>query len=107
MDYMRPQMSQEHNPNCDVYSGDNDRRQTPPQCYYSEESARKAVKETFAILGVDINDPRQVEEFRKSLRFSDELRTLADKGKLVVVSALVAALVGALWIGLKTKFIGG
>jgi hypothetical protein len=85
------------------FTGENDRRQMTPHCYYSEESARKAVKETFAILGVDVNDPSQVEEFRKSLRFSDELRTLADKGKIAIVVALVGTLAAALWIGLKTK----
>ena len=95
-------MSQDEQDFCE-YTGDHDRRTAPPQCYYSEQAATKAVKETFAILGVDINDPRQVEEFRKSLRFSDELRTLADKGKLVVVTALVGAILGALWIGVKTK----
>jgi len=87
------------------YTGENDRRQLVPRCYYSEESAKRAVKETFAILGVDINDPRQVEDFRKSLRFGDELRTLADKSKIVVVTVLVGALLGALWIGIKSKLV--
>lgn len=85
------------------YSGENDRRAPAPMCQYSDQAARRAVKDTFAILGVDINDPKQVEEFRKSLRFSDELRALADKGKLVVVTALIGTIMAALWVGLKTK----
>lgn len=91
---------------CCEFTNEADRRKTPVPCYYSEEAARKAVKETFAILGVDINDPKQVEEFRKSLRFSDELRSLADKSKIVVVTAIAGALVAALWIGLKVKITG-
>ena len=37
-----------------------------PQC---QNIADKSVKKVFAILGVDIDDPQQVEEFREDLRF--------------------------------------
>lgn len=54
-----------------------------------------AVKKVFAILGVDIDQPQQVEEFRKSLRWSDDMRRKADKGVMVVITIVLAALAGA------------
>jgi len=70
-------------------------------CDYAEQAAEQAVKKTFAILGVDIDKPEQVEEFRQSLRFGDKLRKAADKSFIVFLSALVAALVAACWQGIK------
>lgn len=81
-----------------------DRRKT---CYHAEQAAEKAsekaVKKTFAILGVDIDNPREVEEFRISLRFGDQLRRAYDKGRLAFVAAFAVALCAALWVGIKTK----
>ena len=47
------------------------------RCDLADQAAKDAVKQVFAILGVDINNPKDVEEFRMSLRFSDELRIAA------------------------------
>ena len=48
------------------------------KCSFAEESAErsaeKAVKHTFAILGVDIDDPEQVQEFQNNLQFSAGIR---------------------------------
>ena len=77
-----------------------DRRQ---ECPLAHDVAKQAVRETFAILGVDVNSPREVEEFRKSLRFGDVLRKAADKGMVALVLALIGGLVAALWAGIKLK----
>ena len=44
-----------------------------------QEAADRAVKKVFAILGVDVDKPESVEEFREDLRFGRKLRKLADK----------------------------
>lgn len=75
-------------------------------CPEAEDIARRAVKDVFAILGVDIDKPESVEEFRKDLRFSQGLRKSADRGLAVAVGAVVLALVGALFAGMILK-IGG
>lgn len=81
----------------------------PPRedgCRYAESAADSAVKKMFAIIGVDVDDPSQVEEFRKDLRFGQSLRHLADKGMLAIVGALFVALGMAAWAGIK-KSLGG
>ena len=76
-------------------------------CSFASESAKQAVKETFAILGVDINNPAEVEEFRKSLRFGDTLRKATDRG-LFALAVLIASMgAAALWTGVVAKIKSG
>ena len=70
----------------------------------SEESADKAVKKVFAILGVDINKPESVEEFREDLRFGRKLRKLADHGVFVLVALLFTGFAWAALDGVISKF---
>ena len=70
----------------------------------SEESADKAVKKVFAILGVDINKPESVEEFREDLRFGKKLRKLADHGVFVLVALLFTGFAWAALDGMISKF---
>lgn len=70
----------------------------------SEESADKAVKKVFAILGVDINKPESVEEFREDLRFGKKLRKLADHGVFVLVALLFTGLAWAALDGVISRF---
>lgn len=79
----------------------------PERCIAADAAADAAVRKTFAILGVDIDDPQQVKRFQDSLRFSEKLNIMADKSVTVFVLALVAAGVGAFLLGLKQKLIGG
>ena len=69
----------------------------------SEESDDKAVKKVFAILGVDINKPESVEEFREDLRFGKKLRKLADHGVFVLVALLFTGLAWASFEGIITR----
>ena len=65
----------------------------------TEDAADKAVAKTFAILGVDINNPSDVEDFRKDLRFSCDLRKAMDKGKMAFIGAIAVAFAAMLWAG--------
>jgi len=71
-----------------------------PEC---SEIADRAVKKTFAILGVDIDKPESVEEFRQDLRFGARLRKIADHGTLAFFAAVAVAIVAALWIGITSS----
>lgn len=71
-----------------------------------EESADKAVKKTFAILGVDINDPAEVEEFRQDLRFSSRMRAAMDKGFMAFTAAVAVAMAAAMWAAIVGKVEG-
>ncbi len=76
------------------------------ECPHAEESARKAVKMVFAILGVDVDSPKEVEEFRENLRFGASMRRAADKGWLAFVGFIAVGIGSAVWVGM-THFISG
>lgn len=83
---------------------------TPAQrasCPHAEESAKLAVKEVFAILGVNVDIPKEVEEFRSDLRFGATLRRAADRGLLAVTAAIATAALAALWAGIVSKISSG
>ena len=73
---------------------------------FAEHAADKAVRKTFAILGVDVEDPRALEEFREDLRFGKRMRRAADKGFMTAVSVFTGALLVALWIGIILQMKG-
>ena len=75
-------------------------------CPHASASAEMAVKKVFAILGVDIDVPKEVEEFRENLRFGATMRRAVDKGILTVIGALVTAMLAALWAGIVSKIAG-
>lgn len=74
-------------------------------CRWADEAAERAVKKTFAILGVDIGNPESVETFREDLRFGKTLRKYTNKGIGAFVVALVCFLFAALMLGLREKLI--
>ena len=73
----------------------------------SRDAAAKAVRDVFAILGVDIDDPASVEDFREDLRFGRKLRKRADYGVLAVIGCVAVALAAALWQGIIVRIRGG
>ncbi|MBU0967317.1 MAG: hypothetical protein KKA54_13160 [Proteobacteria bacterium] len=87
---------------CQKYDGPDCRQ----KCDYAEAAAKEAVRQTFAILGVDVDNPKEVEQFRMSLRFSDGLRKFTDKGIFAIPIVLVAMMLAAFIAGLKLK-LGG
>jgi hypothetical protein len=74
-----------------------------PACPHADEAAERAVKKVFAILGVDVEKPESVEEFREDLRFGKKLRRGADHGFLVMTAVIVTAVLAALWAGITSK----
>lgn len=76
---------------------------TNQQC---QQIADQSVKKVFAILGVDIDDPQQVEEFREDLRFGKRLRKYSDYGTMAVVAAVFVAIAAAVWAGILSKVSG-
>ena len=72
--------------------------------FHVERSAELAVKKVFAILGVDIDKPKEVEEFRENLRFGATLRRAADRGFLAMVVIIAGAVVAMAWAGIVSEF---
>lgn len=75
-----------------------------PQC---QEAADRAVKKVFAILGVDIDKPESVEEFRQDLRFGKKMRRAADHGFMAFVGVVAVAIASAIWFGIQDRLGGG
>lgn len=59
--------------------------------------AKAAVKEVFYMLGVDVDDPKQVEAFRRDIRFSGDLRRSAAKGFGAFIAVLVTGAAAYIW----------
>ena len=81
----------------------------PPQedtCKYAEAASQAAVKHVFAIIGVDIDDPKQVKEFQKDLMFGQSMRKAADRGQLALAVVVAGAIGAALWAGIIEKIKG-
>jgi len=77
-----------------------------PECHHAAEAAEIAVKKVFAILGVDVDKPEDVEEFREDLRFGKKLRKGADHGFLAFIAILTASISAALWAGITGNLKG-
>lgn len=73
----------------------------------SSAAADSAVKKVFSILGVDVDRPESVEEFRADLRFGRKLRRIADHGTLAFLGVVAAALAAAVWAGIVSNINGG
>lgn len=76
-------------------------------CPQASEVADKAVAKVFAILGVDIHNPKDVEEFREDLRFGAKMRKIADHGLLALFGVIAAGLAAAVWAGIVNNITKG
>lgn len=72
----------------------------------AQQVADEAVKKVFAILGVNVDEPKEVEEFRQNLRFGAALRRAADRGVFAIVGVIAIGMVAALWSGAITNIRG-
>ena len=77
----------------------------PEYCPHVKEAADEAVKKVFAILGVDVDVPKEVEQFREDLRFGASMRRAADKGMLAIIGAIAVAGLAALWAGIVSTIV--
>ena len=79
----------------------------PEYCPHIKEAADEAVKKVFAILGVDVDVPKEVEQFRENLRFGANMRRAADKGMLAIIGAIAVGAMTALWAGVVSSMMKG
>lgn len=61
-----------------------------------ERATKQAVAGVFAQIGVDVNNPAQLQTFRDDLRFSAYARESAKKGFYGLITAVGSTLVGAI-----------
>lgn len=73
------------------------------RCTFAEAAAEKAVKNTFAIMGVDVDSPKEVESFRKGLRWGENMHRFTSKGAMATAVILAGMLVTAFVTGVGVK----
>ncbi len=86
-------------PPCPTPALRRERRRYPDGCHLAEDASRDAadaaVRKTFAILGVDIDDPESVAALQADLRFGRAMREAAgDLGQDIRRTATRAVLAG-------------
>lgn len=79
----------------------------PEYCPHVKEAADEAVKKVFSILGVDVDVPKEVEQFRENLRFGANMRRAADKGMLAIIGAIAVGAIVTLWAGVVSSVMKG
>lgn len=57
-----------------------------------DRAVERSTRKVFAILGVDLDEPDDVEAFRKDLRFAQRIRELSEKGLTAVIVAALSAI---------------
>jgi len=73
----------------------------------AHKAAQEAVREVFFHLGVNVEDPVQVEDFRKDLRFGGQIRKAAEKGFIVALTTGLLVVAAAAWFTIVNKINGG
>lgn len=76
-------------------------------CNQANAAAEIAVRKVFAILGVNVDVPKDVQEFQENLRFGATLKRAADRGMIALIIAIAGGLAAALWTGIVMKVTGG
>ena len=61
-------------------------------CPYTHEIADLAVKKAFGIIGVDIDKPKEVEDFRNIIRFSALAQKLVFQATIIMMGTLITTL---------------
>ena len=64
-------------------------------------AAQKAVKQAFSHLGVDVDNPIDLQRFRDDLRFGGVFRTAASRSFLALVAALFGGIGFSIWMAFK------
>lgn len=73
-------------------------------CPHAEDAANNAVRKVFAILGVNIDVPKEVADFQQNLQFGATLRKATDHGLLAVTAVIATAICAAIWVGITQGF---
>ena len=66
--------------------------------------AHFAVKLAFSYMGVNVDDPKDLETLRKNLRFNDTVRHGIVKGFLALMAAIFGGIGLSIWLAFKDRF---
>lgn len=73
----------------------------------AERGAERAIRNVFRLLGVDIDDQRQVNEFRSDLVYIRKIRKVSDQASALAIRGFLSAVVLGTLIAMKDGLIRG
>lgn len=65
-------------------------------CPQAIAAAEHAVKQVFAIIGVNVTDPEKVEAFREELRFGRRVKKISDRTVMAAIASIVTIATAAI-----------
>ena len=69
----------------------------------AERAVDMAVHRAFAHLGVDVDDPKDLQRFRDDLRFGGVFRSAAMKGFFAILAAVCGGIGLSVWLAFKAR----
>lgn len=85
---------------------DHESRQIATEAMMSDAIAKQVARTIFALIGVDVDRPESLEEFRANVRFSAIAHKAAQAGVIAVITTVSGLIISALWLGGKEIFFG-
>lgn len=70
----------------------------------AHQAVDMAVKKAFGHLGVDIDDPKDLQVFRDDLRFGGVFRNAATKSFFALIAAIFGGIGLSIWMAFKNQF---
>lgn len=69
-----------------------------------DDAAHRAVRTAFGHLGVDVDDPNELEQFRNDLRFGGVFRQAVSRSFLALLAAIFGGIGLSFWFAFKDQF---
>lgn len=73
--------------------------------HIASETAKAAVRETLLAMGVDVSDPKSIQEMQKDMAhvrlWRQSVDTVRRQSLIAAVGILVSFIAGAIWLALK------
>lgn len=77
-----------------------------PRCPHAEGIAKATVRETFAVMGIDVDDPAELRTLHANFAFVYRLRKMSERVGATVIVVVVTAITGGI-LGMIWKSLGG
>lgn len=78
---------------------DHEARQLATEAMMADAIAKQVARTIFGLIGVDVDKPESLEEFRANVRFSAVVHQAAKAGVLAVITTVAGLVIGGLWFG--------
>lgn len=74
-------------------------RQLATEAMMADAIAKQVARTIFGLIGVDVDKPESLEEFRANVRFSAVVHQAAKAGVLAVITTVAGLVISGLWFG--------